>query len=416
MKHKKSYCLIAIVITIVIAMLVFVCLNFRIMRVDKVEIADNNVRSWLEEIADKEKAKSSTSELFIYTHTTRNSIVAQPMHPSTCEIGDSLFGQVIINGVKFIVSEDKLEESIPDVFEKTGKKSTILTYSSFAFFHTIPFFNLARNIGEWEEYYYKNIDGIWGVSSWEETFGEEMDEEYKQWVSEHPDTLVITTPIKPSFVKKYPSLTDNNFKTFLKEWKNWSVQLRSFSTDSLINQAVKRVFIEYNKTIPDSCAICSLPGSIEVRRYPGTFNEYPFDALWDKTLKWDYMMKASDRFAYVPSFDSDKEIVYITSEIDRLLSLYVGGVCESDEDDVLDYTKWTKINEDRLTELRYLIQVNRGHWGGYWHFESMPKIISLYLYDDGVVADLRTSWCTGETVFLPYDKTKEKVSLSDWIE
>ena len=78
MKHKKSYCLIAIVITIVIAMLVFVCLNFRIMRVDKVEIADNNVRSWLEEIADKEKAKSNTPEMFIYTHTTRNSIIASP--------------------------------------------------------------------------------------------------------------------------------------------------------------------------------------------------------------------------------------------------------------------------------------------------------------------------------------------------
>ena len=166
MKHKKSYCLIAIVITIVIAMLVFVCLNFRIMRVDKVKIADDNVRAWLEEIADKEKAKSSTSELFINTHTTRNSIVAQPMHPSTCEIGDSEFGRVVINGVKFIVSEDKLEESIPVVFEKTGKKSTILKYSSFAFFHTIPFFNLARNIDDWEEYYYKNIDGIWGVSSW----------------------------------------------------------------------------------------------------------------------------------------------------------------------------------------------------------------------------------------------------------
>ena len=121
MKQKKTYCLLAIAVTIVIALLVFVCLNFRIMRVDKVEIADNSVRAWLEEIADKEKAKSSTSKLFIYTHTTRNSIVAQPMHPSNCVIGDSVFGRVVINGVKFVVSEDKLEETIPVVFEKTGK-------------------------------------------------------------------------------------------------------------------------------------------------------------------------------------------------------------------------------------------------------------------------------------------------------
>ena len=41
MKNKKSYCLLAIVITVVIALLVFVCLNFRIMRVDKVKIADD---------------------------------------------------------------------------------------------------------------------------------------------------------------------------------------------------------------------------------------------------------------------------------------------------------------------------------------------------------------------------------------
>ena len=404
--------MIAIVITIVIAMLVFVCLNFRIMRVDKVEIADNNVRSWLEEIADKEKAKSNTPEMFIYTHTTRNSIIASPEHPSTCMVKDSLFGQVIINGVKFIVSEDKLEESIPNVFEKTGKKSTILTYSSFAFFHTIPFFHLDRNIDEWGEYLYRYINGKWGVSSWEDIFGEEVYKDNKTWVSVLPDTLVLTTPIKPSFVNKYHSLNEKNFNDFINEWKNWSLQLRSFSTDSLINRAITRVFTEYSKNNADSCALCSLPGCIEVRRYPGSFSDYPFDIVHN----WEYMMKASDRFAYVPSLDSDKEIVYITPIIYRILSEYIGGVYENEEDTDIENNKWIEINEDRLAELRKLIQANRIHWGTTWRFESMPIFFWIYLYNDGFVADLRTSGCAGETVFFPNDLTEEKAYLSEWIE
>ena len=408
MKHKKSYCLIAIVITIVIALLVFVCLNFRIMRVDKVKIADNNVRVLLEEIADIEKTKSIPG-LFILTHTTSNSIVAQPMFPFICEIGDSIFGRVDINGVKFIISEDKLAESIPVVFENTGEKTTIFKFSSFAFRHTLPLFNPGGIIDDWDASGFKFKEGKWTDCIWQETF-------HEQWASEHPDTLALTTPIKPSFVKRYNPLTEKDFDAFLKEWKHWSAQLRSFSTASSINRAIKRVFSEFNNNNPDNCAFCSLPGCIEVRKYPGSFSDYPYEIPLGETREWEYMMMASERFAYVPSFDSDKEIVYITPEIDRLLSLYVGGVCESEEDDYTDHTKWTKINEERLAELRNLIQVNRGHWGGYWHFESMPIVFSIYLYDDGFVADLRTSWCAGETVFFPYDLTKKKEYLSEWIE
>ncbi len=408
MKNKKSYCLIAIVITVVIALLVFVCLNFRIMRVDKVKIIDDNVRALLEEIADIEKTEPIPG-LFILAHTTTNSIIAQPTLPYIGEIGDSVFGRVVVNGVKFIISENKLAENIPTVFEKTGGKTTILKFSSFAFNHTLPYLDLEDIFDDWDAYGFKFKDGKWSESTWGETV-------HEQWVSEHPDTLVLTTPIKPSFVNKYPSLNEKDFNEFINEWKKWSSQLRSFSKEALINQAISRVFTEYNKNNPDSCTLCSLPGCIEVRRYPGSFSDYPYEVPLGETREWEYMAKASERFAYVPSFDSDKEIVYITPEIDRLLSQYIGGVCESEEDDYTDHTKWTKVNEERLNELRKLIQVNRGHWGGYWHFESMPKIFSLYLYDDGVVADLRTSWCTGETVFLPYDKTKEKVSLSDWIE
>lgn len=252
-----------------------------------------------------------------------------------------------------------------------------------------------------------------------EKYGERLLEENIIWEAEHPDTLVLTPPIVPAFANNYDSLTDDNYMAFVDDWKNWSSQLRTCSNDSLVNRVVKKIFTEYADNRPDSTAFYSLPACIEVRIYSGAFGDNPYDnssESWDNKRSWEYMMKASDRFAYVPNFDSDKEIVYITTEIKKIISQYIGGVCESEEDDILDSSKWSEINENRLPELRRLIQVELGHWGGYWHLCSMPIIHHLFLYDDGFVASLRTSYCTGETVFIPYDKTKEKETISSWIE
>lgn len=414
MKHKVAYVLIA---GATVALLVFVCMNFRITRADRIIIVDGDVRAWLEGVVNNETNKAyASNSMFILIPTTRNSIIAQPSFPSTCEVGDSIYGCAVINGVRLIVLENELEDTIPTVFEKTKKKTVILQFSSFAHFHTIPFLNLYPVLSEWEEYHYKYVDDEWRVSTWKETFGEQMEEEYNQWTISHPDTLVQAPAIEPFFTKKFSSLTENNYKSFINDWKLWSNQLRAYSTDTLANQAVNRIFSDYIDNSPDSCALYSLPSSIEIRKYSGTYCDYPFNDDWDKTEEWEYMMKASDRYSYVPSFDSNKDIVYMTPEINDMLSLYIGGVSESKEDDVTDNSKWTKINDDRVAELRSLIQVCRGHWGGYWHFCTMPIIYSLYLYDDGFIANLRTSWYSGETVFVPYDKSKEKEEILGWIE
>ena len=171
--------------------------------------------------------------------------------------------------------------------------------------------------------------------------------------------------------------------------------------------------------LPDSCAFLSFSDNIVIRRYQGKAKDYPAnqeDVWQNRDEYWDYMMNASERFCYVPSISSDKIVLYISPRIQRLLSLYIGGVCESEEDDFMDYEKWTKINEDRLSQLRRLIHVDRGHWGGHWHIKTMPIVFSIYLFDDGYVVDMRTSWCSGETVFYPFDTSKGKVVLSSWIE
>ena len=233
--------------------------------------------------------------------------------------------------------------------------------------------------------------------------------------NKNQDTLVLALPIQPSFTNKYARLKEEQYDAFIEEWKDWSNQLRAFSTDSLVNQAVRRVFADYTGKRRVKYAVYSLPGCIEVRKYTCTYSSLPYVERWNDDYD-EYKNKASERFSYVPSFDADREIVYLAPEIETCLSNYIGGVSKSKKKKYTFPKKLTKVNEDRLAILCSLIEVNPGHWGGYWHLCSMPIINRIFLYDDGFVADLRTTWCTGETVFIPYDTTKEKKSLSSWIE
>lgn len=242
---------------------------------------------------------------------------------------------------------------------------------------------------------------------------------YELWLRQHPDTLVFDPAIPPSFTEKYDSLDDSNFGTFLSEWIEWSEQMKSLSTDSLLNSTLTKVFAEYRKDVIDTCSFLSFGDSIEIRKYQGKHSEYPIDEDrpgGDKDARWDYMMEASERYCYVPSIYSDQAVMYISPRIQRILSLYIGGVCESEEEDFYDYEKWTEINEGRLSDLRRLIPVELGHWGGHWHFKTMPIVYSLYFFDDGYVVKLRTSSSSHETVFYPSDPAQEKEVIDCWIE
>ena len=99
----------------------------------------------------------------------------------------------------------------------------------------------------------------------------------------------------------------------------------------------------------------------------------------------------------------------MTPEIEILLSQYLGGIRKNGG--------WlTSINKSREVYLRSLFYVHYGHWGGYWILYSMPKIDFLSLYDDGICADLRTSWHSGESLFVPFDTAKEVIPFDFWIE
>ena len=224
------------------------------------------------------------------------------------------------------------------------------------------------------------------------------------------DKLLLSPPIEPTFVKdkKYHRLNKKNIDAFIQDWKDWSLELRTFSTDSVVNQAINRIRSEYSEwNQPDNSLFYSMPCCIEIRRYQGSYP--PIDVSDEYRPRYEEKQQALERYAYVPGFDSEKVILYMTPEIEKLLSQYLGGVYGFG-------SLVTNINKSRVAYLSRIFYVHYGHWGGYWILNSMPMIYYLSLYDDGICAFLRTSWCSGETVFVPYDTAKELVHFDYWIE
>lgn len=327
-------------------------------------------------------------------------------------VGDTLYGFTTINGVRFVFTNNALDDIVPKVFVGQSKKRPLLRWSDF-YITNLNFFSHTHAIGR-EEYYYKYSNGIWEESSWDETIGEQLAEEDLLWEAEHPDTLDKTCVLPPRFVEKYVSLTESNITSFITEWEKWSDQLRSHSDDTLINRIILKVYQDYGLTDNnDSSHFYSFMSNVEVMKYAGKYSEYPPLKLFDRDSEWELKMKASERFVYVPSADLKKKILFITPEIDRLLSVFIGGIADN-EDDAFDETKWSPINQNSLSFLRNYIPVERGHWAG-WYLCTMPIIYEIYMFEDGYMVYLRTSFSQGEIAFFPYN-SKEKILIDGWIE
>ena len=400
-------------IAVITLIAVVICVCVRITWVSRYELVDSDVKNWFEEIARKEKSKSySTGSMFVRVATTRNAIACCAMFPSEFGYGDSLYGYTTIDGVRFVFTNNALDEIVPKVFAGRSKKRPLLRWSD-SYITNLNFFSRTDAFGR-EEYYYKYSNGIWEDSSWDETIGEQLAEEDMLWEAEHPDTLDKTCVLPARFVEKYVSLTESNIPSFITEWEKWSDQLRIHSDDTLINRIILKVYQDYGlDENNDSSHFYSFRSNIEVMKYAGKYSEYTPLKLFDSDRECEMKMKASERYVYVPSADLKKKILFITPEIDRLLSVFIGGVADN-EDDAFDETKWSSINQNRLSFLRNYIPVERGHWAG-WYLCTMPIIYEIYMFEDGYMVFLRTSFSQGEIAFFPYDGG-EKVWIDGWIE
>ena len=88
----------------------------------------------------------------------------------------------------------------------------------------------------------------------------------------------------------------------------------------------------------------------------------------------------------LPHIVSAKPILYDLDTIHTQLSQIIGGIGNG----------WfSAVNEMRVNKLRKYIPAVYGHWGGYWHFVTMPKIYKVQIYHNGAIVSFRNSWSGG---------------------
>ena len=88
--------------------------------------------------------------------------------------------------------------------------------------------------------------------------------------------------------------------------------------------------------------------------------------------------------------------LYLTKDIDRVLSTFLGGLKKAED-------SYTKINKKNLKKLKEYIPVNPGHWGGYWWFETLPMTEYFIVTPNLIVQCRRTTWCNGDQIWYVKD-------------
>lgn len=187
--------------------------------------------------------------------------------------------------------------------------------------------------------------------------------------------------------------------TFFQTWESISHDYAILHNDtSIINQVFQKVFFHYNYKEKKYYV---LPPYVDVRIYRTNLdcNDY-------RITRIKYKIALSLEGKYIPRLTTTKPVLYLFNSIAKSLSNYLGGIKDDTGRD---------INEENVQDLRQYIQVNYGHWGGYWHLESMPIINIMCFFNNGVLIFLRDSWHTSIDVFMPYD-TNEFIVLGEWIE
>lgn len=405
---RKKYLLKSLIALAAALTALCIALFFRLVRVERIEVVDNDVYAFLEQAADSVKMQVSAFEPYaLFVKSTENSMALSVDVKDAFTIPADIKGYLKIDGVDIFWHNDVFGSDMSEFYVGTGKKSIFVILSKYGFnrFINSNLFNLRIFDMKWA---YKLIDGQWNSSGYWGVVHEQDEREFSQWRQEHSDTLDTKPLILPSFLERYDSLSQNNFNTFMADWKRWSDQLRCMSTDSTLNAVITDIMAEYPGADEENTGVfLSLPDAVEIRKYEGSYSDYTSRPdIWESTRDdegWDYMMQASERYRYVPSVESDKEILYVTPEIDSLLSMYVGGIVSM------------PIKEERVESLRQMIPVILGHWGYYWYFCSMPIIYCIHLFEDGYAVCVRTSFSSGERAFCPYDPLRPK-ETSSWIE
>lgn len=217
------------------------------------------------------------------------------------------------------------------------------------------------------------------------------------------------------FLSKYPKLTKKNMTEFFMDWKAYSdsVNTSNIIPDSVLAEVIKREYAAFwleGSTTGQFPKYNTLPCFINVERY-----YLDVDTVMAKLCHGfpEFIQDLKDNQYLVDSITPvlPHNGLYLTPDLEKTLSIFVGGIRIGD--------KKYKIKKGNVNRLKKYINVDYGHWGGYWWFTSFPLITNICYANNLIVVMRRTSWCTGDVIW--YIKKKDKFvrypePITYWIE
>ncbi len=226
----------------------------------------------------------------------------------------------------------------------------------------------------------------------------------------------VTTLVNSQvFLSKYPKLTKKDLPEFFKDWKAYSdsVNISGMIADSVMENVIGTecaVFWLEGRS-PRTSEYKILPRFIPVERY---FLDVDTAMARSSFLGFPEFIPDLEDYQYC--VDSITPVLphnglYLTSDIEETLSIFVGGVQLGD--------KKYKIKDGNVNLLKKYVPVEYGHWGGYWWFTSFPLITNICYANNLIAVMRRTSWCTGDVIWYINKSGKfvrYPVPIANWIE
>ena len=197
-----------------------------------------------------------------------------------------------------------------------------------------------------------------------------------------------------------PSLLSD---TFFYQWHKQSeefARFHSLHSNATIDSVFQQVFLHYSNRTTHPYIV--LPKYVPVTILNADFDKKNYRSMLD--IQKDSSFIISVDSTYIPHLNVKNPVLYLFKKQEEALSTYLGGVPTANE-----------INRKNAGKVALYMEINYGHWGGYWHLETMPIIYQICIYNNGAYISLRDSWCSGKSIFIP-THSNEFIEVGKWIE
>ena len=195
----------------------------------------------------------------------------------------------------------------------------------------------------------------------------------------------------------------SNIERFFSEWESWSKLIAKGALPNDFNDIFKRHFIEARDGRESESKYIALPIRIKVIKY-------------NRELQSDNNTLFESISFFTPVVESDKPVLYLTPEVEQLLSSFIEEPLMKDE-----YTKKENVLEQDWEELRKrrdmineYVPTQVAHWGDGWYFTSYPLVNLIIIGTDGYSISLSNANYSGTDLFVPWGK--DPIVTSEWIQ